>query len=87
MAIASRKHLYKKKYNISIEEYNELLEKQIYVCKICKKSSNKTLCIDHNHETGKIRGLLCHRCNSAIGLLDENLDNLESAIMYLKEYN
>lgn len=41
------------------------------------------LAIDHDHKTGKIRGLLCTRCNTAIGLLNDNIDFLRRAIMYL----
>src|SRR5271165_6035947 len=69
------------KYNISTEEYLLLLKSQNDCCAICKKSPNKLkqtkgcktkLVIDHDHVTGKIRGLLCDNCNKAIGQFQEN---------------
>jgi hypothetical protein len=52
------------KYKITIEEYNNILERQHGVCKICKKRPNKrALAVDHSHLTGEIRGLLCTGCN------------------------
>ena len=59
-------------YGITIEQYNEMFEKQKGLCIICKKKSNKTLHVDHNHKTKEVRGLLCYRCNSAIGYLDDS---------------
>lgn len=64
-----------KKYNITLEQYNEMLALQNGVCDICKepetrRHQNGTLCrlaVDHDHNTGKVRGLLCWRCNSAMG--------------------
>ena len=55
------------------------------VCEICEKpsSGNRALCLDHNHETGKFRGWLCHMCNAAIGMLGDNIAGLELAIEYL----
>ena len=72
----------KQKYGISLEDFNLMKQSQNNSCKICRK--DKPLIVDHCHETGKIRGLLCSRCNSSIGLVDENIETLESAIEYLK---
>ena len=44
------------------------------------------LCVDHNHKTGKLRGLLCRTCNSALGLVDDNMDWLLNCIEYLRKY-
>mgnify|MGYP001496370973 CR=1 FL=1 len=77
-----------KEYGITLDDYNNLLEKQNYKCAICGrnfKDAIKGLYIDHNHETGKIRGLLCLQCNSAIGMLNENINTLTKAISYLKD--
>ena len=64
----------KKMYGITIEYYNKILKKQKGLCAICGlPDSSKMLSIDHNHNTNKIRGLLCQRCNAAIGML--NVDN------------
>lgn len=75
-----------KLYGISLIEYNELLEKQNGVCAICDNlcSVRKNLCVDHDKKTGKVRGLLCFACNTAIGKLDHDIELLESAIQYLR---
>lgn len=56
------------------------------VCQICGEEDRRGLCIDHNHETGKIRGLLCDNCNKGIGLLREDSYILEKAKRYLEKY-
>jgi hypothetical protein len=75
-----------KKYGITLESYNSLLEEQDQKCKICNTrcSTGKSLAVDHNHETEKIRGLLCKNCNVGLGLFFDNINLLESAILYLK---
>lgn len=77
--IANRKN----KYNLSNDEYQSLFEKQECVCAICGKQD--ILQVDHNHKTGKVRGLLCGKCNKALGLFDDNADAINNAIIYLKE--
>lgn len=87
---SSRKAHLKRKFNITLEEYNKISEEQGHVCQICKKPEtcirNKFLCVDHNHTTGKIRGLLCNNCNRAIGLFAENTEFLKNAINYLNNF-
>jgi hypothetical protein len=59
----------KNKYNITKQKYNEMLKEQSYACKLCCKphlKDGKVLQVDHDHETGKVRGLLCHACNNRI---------------------
>lgn len=73
-----------KNYNLNLEEYNEMCIQQEFKCQICNKK--KKLYVDHNHQTGEVRGLLCDLCNRAIGLLKENEDSLINAISYLKKY-
>ena len=65
----------KRMYGIDVDEYNTLLENQNNVCAICKKEceSGKRLAVDHCHESNKVRGLLCTKCNTAIGLFDNSL--------------
>jgi hypothetical protein len=59
---------------------------KFYTCSKCKVENEfKTLCVDHNHTTGKIRGLLCRQCNIGISALKENEQNFIKAIKYLKE--
>ncbi len=71
-------------YGITMENYLALYDEQGGVCAICKKSiTKKRLCVDHDHKTGKIRGLLCSYCNTGIGLFRDDLALLNSAIKYL----
>ena len=81
---------YKYKYGISLEEYSEKLREQNHKCKICKKDETEvfkqTLYVDHNHDTGEVRGLLCHPCNAGLGHFKEQEDLLEAAKQYIKEY-
>ena len=73
-------------YGITIDDYNQLLIKQENRCAICKRHSDKTLVVDHNHQNGKVRGLLCRTCNTAIGLLNDNYLLLLEASNYLQSY-
>lgn len=77
----------KRIYGITIQVYNALLEAQGYTCAICRKScqSGRALAVDHNHNTGKVRGLLCQKCNVAIGLLGDDFTLLTNAANYLYE--
>ena len=82
------------KYGIEPEDYDRMLEDQKYCCAICNeklvislsrlKYTHKAV-IDHCHTTGKIRGILCARCNQALGLFRDSIDNLKKAIDYLKD--
>lgn len=85
---------YKRVYRINIEQYLDIAEKQKYKCAICgqdnfpmKDCSSGALVVDHDHTTGEIRGLLCHNCNRALGLLQDNKSYLQSALNYLKKCN
>ena len=72
-------------FGITIEDYNTMLEDQEGACAICKKPEDtKSLAVDHDHTTGRVRGLLCAKCNKAIGLLQDNENLLYSAIDYLR---
>lgn len=84
--IGSKKHrkfqsILKTKYNISINDLEILKIKQDNKCAICNKK--RKLVIDHNHINNKIRGLLCNQCNTALGLLEDNVDRLNNAVNYL----
>ena len=77
-------------WGVTREQYNELLEKQNHSCYMCKTHISKLdrgLFVDHNHQTGKVRGLLCHKCNVVIGFTEESIDRLEKIINYLKKHN
>ena len=76
-----------RKYGITPEDRAELLRLQDDKCAICgieEKFLIKGLYIDHDHETGEIRGLLCSSCNTALGLLKEDINSLKKVIKYLK---
>lgn len=80
-----------RQYKIGVKDYEQLLENQDHKCKICESEGFLMkgchiikLVVDHCHTTGKVRGLLCHNCNRAIGLLHDKAQNLLNAIEYLK---
>ena len=70
------------------EEFEQKLKEQGGVCAICgaSKPSSKSLHADHCHETKMKRGVLCQKCNMAIGLFSDNTELMEKAIMYLNQY-
>ena len=74
----------KRKYGITYEDFLEMRDKQGGVCAICGgDNGDKHLAIDHCHTTGKIRGLLCNNCNTAIGMLQDDPTLLNKAVEYL----
>ena len=82
----------KSNYGLSQEEYLQLSTAQNNLCAICKCPETRTtktgqlmnLHVDHNHASKAIRGLLCHKCNAALGLFNDNIANLQVAIDYLQ---
>jgi hypothetical protein len=74
----------KNHFGISLEEYDALLAKQNGACAICKKKSARSLCVDHCHATGLIRGLLCNKCNRGMGFFEDDAARIRAAIAYLK---
>lgn len=81
-----RDSIFRRRYGITIDQYNELADKQNGVCAICQETckSGRRLAVDHCHATGKIRGLLCMDCNRSIGGLKDSIELLEKAVSYLK---
>lgn len=75
-----------KKFGITVEKYNEILEAQSGVCAICGFvcSSGKSLAVDHDHSTGAIRGLLCSHCNLTLGYMKDSPLRLRAAAAYLE---
>ena len=74
-------------YGLSESEYMSLIKNQNNLCAICgKRDENKVLCVDHDHKTGEVRGLLCGNCNIGLGNLKDNIQILQSAIAYLQRY-
>lgn len=81
----------KANYGITIEKYEEMLDKQDFGCAICGREmgygkKSERLCVDHNHETGEIRELLCKPCNTGLGCFFDNVSTLEQAVLYLKKH-
>lgn len=75
----------KMKYGITLEDYDDMLDEQGGVCAICgNPPTGRRLAVDHNHEIGVFRGLLCNNCNRGIGHLKEDIKILKQAIKYLK---
>jgi len=77
-------------YGITLQEYKDMFTKQGGVCAICHnppiatKGRRKILFVDHSHITKKVRGLLCSKCNRALGLLGDDIAGLEAALNYLR---
>ena len=87
----ARDYRLKRKFDITVEQYNEMFIEQHGVCAICcepertetKDGKKQWLAVDHNHKTGVVRGLLCSNCNTGLGLLGDSTELLKSAIKYL----
>ena len=91
----------KKNYGLSLDEFLEMALNQRGKCKICNNREQQVnslseidgmtqavmLSVDHNHKTGKIRGLLCSKCNRGLGFFRDNPDLLRTAAAYIEEYD
>ncbi len=80
-----RKYWVKYQYGIDPEHLEYMLENQNFECAICKSYLTKP-CVDHNHETGKVRGLLCDSCNQGLGRFEDDHELLVAATKYLAQY-
>lgn len=96
--MASRKHSLWKNYKLTPEQYDKMLLEQRGSCKIClsknpwgfvekPRRATEFFCVDHDHRTGKVRGLLCQPCNKGLGSFLDNPEYLRKAIEYLEESN
>jgi len=79
---------YKRVYGVSLEWYMRTLEEQSGVCAICKGTcpTGRRLCVDHNHTDGSARGLLCTRCNSALGQMQDSVEIAKECARYLTKH-
>lgn len=87
-SMASRK----RRYGLEEQDFFSKLKQQENKCAICKKefvgiTGTQGPHVDHSHETGKVRGLLCGSCNRAVGLLHDDISKLKEAIRYLRRYS
>lgn len=82
-----REYSLKTKYGLTLEKYEELLEKQFGKCAICRQpptnGRGKKLNVDHSHKNKIVRGLLCHGCNTGLGAFQESSEILKRATDYL----
>ncbi len=81
-----RKHILKG-YGLTPEQYHALAEAQDHRCAICgtTEPGGRSWTVDHDHQTGKVRGLLCRKCNTGLGLLGDNVKRIEAVMRYLRE--
>lgn len=78
----------KRKFGITLDDYEDMLFGQGGKCLICgeEQNGNKELSVDHDHRTGKIRGLLCSRCNTFVGYIESNPNLLSKVMNYIKSH-
>jgi len=90
----SKAYVLKYKFNLTLEEYHKMYADQNGSCAICGKSVtlyaetkdlSSVACVDHCHTTNVVRGLLCNKCNTGIGMLEDNINTLKNAIKYLEK--
>ncbi len=90
----NERHRFKRQYGLTLELYHIILEEQNNKCACCgtpiykrteSPSKKLTAHVDHDHETGRVRGLLCGTCNSGIGHLGDNQEGIERALEYVKQ--
>jgi hypothetical protein len=74
-----------KNHGMTLDQYEKMLQHQKGVCAICGEISSRRLCFDHNHSTGKVRGLLCSKCNFGIGQFNDDIELLMAAAVYLTD--
>lgn len=87
---SAAQHL-KRRYGLTVERYGEMLKEQGGVCRICLRpetarvasGETKPLAVDHCHETGRVRSLLCNNCNTAVGFLESRRDLIDSMLEYI----
>ncbi len=86
--MASRNHYMRRVYGINSDEYEKMLAAQDGKCAICGTTDPRGptgyFVIDHNHRTGRIRGLLCNKCNTGLGMFNESIEAFNSAITYIE---
>lgn len=81
----------KRKYGLTPDQYNQMLVSQNYQCKICGITAEQerygTFHVDHDHQTGKVRGLLCHNCNMGLGHYQDDPQLCRVAAAYLEAHS
>lgn len=75
-------------YNLAPDEVQKIFDYQKGMCLVCRRPlvlGSPSVCVDHNHKSGMVRGLLCFLCNRALGLLGDDIDRLYNALAYLQD--
>jgi recombination endonuclease VII len=80
----ARERELKRKYGLSLADFDAILAHQGGACAICRERFTKTPHVDHDHDTHVMRGLLCHDCNKGLGCFDDDIDIMQAAIDYLE---
>lgn len=89
LAEKDREYRLKNKFGLTVPEYDNLFETQLGCCAICgvhQDSLSRRLAVDHCHDSGKVRGLLCSNCNTGIGNLRDSIELLQKGVIYLERY-
>jgi len=86
MKIANRRSRIARQYGITVEEYNYRLAAQDGCCALCLQMFTSRVCIDHDHETGKVRALLCINCNAALGKFQDDPALIRRAAEYVERF-
>ena len=90
-----KRGLLKAKYQLALEDYDLMLEVQDGLCAVCRRveiskdprtGQVRLLAVDHDHQTGQVRGLLCSRCNCALGYVNDDILILQAMIAYLESH-
>ena len=93
-AMRQRDKHYKRAYGLNYQEVHKMLMQQGFNCKCCSREidmptdaidRSEAALVDHCHDTGKVRGIICGRCNTGIGQLGDNLEGLMKAVRYLED--
>ncbi|HEX2274977.1 MAG TPA: endonuclease VII domain-containing protein [Acidimicrobiales bacterium] len=86
--ISDRKSYLKRRFGLTIEEDESMLQAQNAVCALCHRPprAGSALHVDHDHETGRVRGLLCFTCNNALGDFEDDAVRLREAARYVESY-
>jgi hypothetical protein len=84
---AHRKTMLMRTFGLSLDQYDSIYTKQVGLCPICRLPlpDGYAAAVDHDHHTGKVRGLLHTACNSALGFLNDDIQRLRNAVDYLEE--
>lgn len=83
-----RRHRFRTAYGLTLDEWQQFVDDQDGACAICKTAPDnpRELCVDHDHNTGQVRQLLCNNCNAGIGMFADDPERLIEAVLYLQRH-